>query len=116
VLTLVQAARRPAVILAAAVAAGCAVIYIVEAGAERTPPVTLADPCNPRAVPGSSGLAGAIQERVLAQLNQAACRIGVTREELALAVFDQDRARDFQEEHGVDPRTTIDLLSLLGSG
>ena len=53
---------------------------------------------------------------MLSQLNQSACRIGVTREELALAIFDADRARDFQAEHGVDPRSTIDLLSLLGGG
>jgi MFS family permease len=113
-LILVSAARRPALALAAAVAAGCAVIYAVEAGNRAPPPVTLADPCAPRAVPGASGLAGEIQTRVLAQLNQAACRLNVTREELALAVFDGDRARAFEAEHGVDPRTTIDLLSLLG--
>lgn len=113
-LVLVRAARRPAIALALVVAAGCAVIYAVEADSEAPPPVTLADPCNPRAVPGSSGLAGAIQERVLQELNQAACRIGASREELALAVFDQDRARDFEAEHGVDPRSTINLLSLIG--
>jgi MFS family permease len=113
-LTLFTAARRPAIALAAALAAGCVTVYVVQADAEAPPPVTLADPCDPRAVPGASGLAGAIQERVLGQLNGAACRIGVTREELALAVFDRDRAQDFQDEHGVDPRTTIDLLSLIG--
>ena len=113
-LTLLTAARRPAIALAAAVAVGCAVIYVVERGEKAPPAVTLADPCNPRAVPGTSGIAGAIQERVLSQLNQSACRIGVTREELALAIFDAGRARDFQAEHGVDPRSAIDLLSLLG--
>ena len=115
-LTLLTAARRPAIALAAAVAVGCAVIYVVERGEQAPPAVTLADPCNPRVVPGTSGIAGAIQDRVLSQLNRSACRIGVTREELALAIFDAGRARDFQAEHGVDPRSTIDLLSLLGGG
>ncbi|MDA0181435.1 hypothetical protein OJ997_14115, partial [Solirubrobacter phytolaccae] len=106
--------RRPAILLAAAVAAGCAVVYATEANDESAPKVTLADPCDPRAVPGSSGLAGEIQARVLNELNEAACKVGVSREELALAVFDESRARDFEAEHGVDPRTTINLLSLLG--
>ncbi|MBE2319194.1 MFS transporter [Solirubrobacter sp. CPCC 204708] len=115
-LVLIPHVRRPAMALAAALAAGCAVVYVVEGDAEAPPAVALADPCNPPAVPGASGLAGALQERVLAQLNQAACRLEVTREELALAIFDADRAQEFEAEHGVDPRGTIDLLSLLGGG
>jgi len=106
--------RRPAILLAAAVAVGAAVVYFTESRSDRTPTVTLADPCNPRAVPGSSGLSGEIQARVLAELNEAACKVGVSREELALAIFDEGRARDFEAEHGVDPRSTINLLSLIG--
>ena len=106
--------RRPPILLAAAVAAGCVVIYATETPADKPPAVTLADPCDPREVPGTSGLAGAIQARVLQTLNQTACRLGVSREELALALFDSDRAADFEREHGVDPRRTVNLLSLLG--
>lgn len=106
--------RRPAILLAAAVAVGAAVVYATEARSDRTPSVTLADPCDPREVPGASGLSGEIQARVLAQLNEAACKVGVSREELALAIFDEGRAADFEREHGVDPRSTINLLSLLG--
>ncbi len=46
----------------------------------------------------------------------AACKLHVAREELALAIFDADRAKTFEEDHGVDPRSTISLLSLLGGG
>lgn len=106
--------RRPAILLAAAVAVGAAVVYATEARSDRTPSVTLADPCDPREVPGASGLSGEIQARVLAQLNEAACKVGVSREALALAIFDEGRAADFEREHGVDPRSTINLLSLLG--
>jgi hypothetical protein len=113
-LTLSAAVRRPAIALAAALAAGCATVFIVQARTEAPPPVTLADPCRPRTVPGSDGLAGAIQDRVLSALNRSACEVGVTREELALAIFDSDRAQAFRAEHGVDPRSTINLLSLLG--
>ena len=67
-------------------------VYAVEHDAEKPPPVTLADPCQPREVPSTGGLAGAIQEQALKQLDSAACKLGVPREELALAIFDADRA------------------------
>ena len=47
-------------------------------------------------------------------LDDAACKAGSTREELALALFNRTRAREFEERYGVDPRSTIPLLSLLG--
>jgi MFS family permease len=106
--------RRPAVWLATAVAAGCVAVYAVQAESEAPPAVALADPCRPRAVPQTGGISGAIQAQALQQLNQAACRLGSTREELALAVFDTERAREFEERYGVDPRSTIGLLRLLG--
>ena len=113
---LISAWRRPAIWLAAAAAAGAVVVYAVEHDAEKPPPVTLADPCQPRDVPSTGGIAGAIQEQALKQLDSAACKLNVSREELALAIFDADRAKTFQEDHGVDPRSTISLLSLLGGG
>jgi MFS family permease len=106
--------RRPAVWLAAAAAAGCVVVYAVEAGRRAPPEVALADPCRPRALPESDGITGALQQQALQELDRAACRVGSTREELALALFDAGRAREFEERYGVDPRTTIPLLSLLG--
>jgi hypothetical protein len=111
---LVPGWRRPALALAAAVAAGCVVVYAAEAHGKAPPPVTLQDPCQPRPLPDSGGVTGALQREALKQLNQAACRLGVSREELALAIFDADRAAKFQSEHGVNPRSVIGLLSLLG--
>ena len=67
-------------------------------------------------MPQTGGITGAIQAQALRQLNEAACRLGSTREELALAVFDTARAREFEEKYGVDPRSTIGLLRLLGGG
>jgi hypothetical protein len=37
-----------------------------------------------------------------------------TREELALALFDADRARDFEAKYRTNPRDAVPLLSLLG--
>jgi hypothetical protein len=108
--------RTPAFWLAPAAAAGCAVVFAVEHDAEAPPPVALADPCRPRDLPSSGGIAGAIQQQALEQLDQAACRLKVPREELARAIFDTDRARKFEDEHGVDPRSVLSILSLLGGG
>ena len=47
-------------------------------------------------------------------LDQGACQLGTSREELALALFDPERAKQFERDHGVDPRSAGALLSLLG--
>jgi hypothetical protein len=67
-----------------------------------------------RPLPQSGGITGAIQQEALRMLDEAACKAGSTREELALALFNRTRAREFEERYGVDPRSTIPLLSLLG--
>ena len=94
---LVTAWRRPAIWLAAAAAAGCAVVFAVEQDAEAPPPVVARRPVQPaRRSRAPAGIAGAIQQQALKQLDQAACRLGVPREELALAIFDADRAQKFE--------------------
>jgi hypothetical protein len=76
--------------------------------------VVIADPCTPRAVPATGGFAGFVQDAALAALDRAACRFGSSREELALALADEDAARAFKADYGVDPRTATGLLDLLG--
>ena len=111
---LIGAWRRPAIWLAAAASAGAIVVYAVEHDAEKPPPVTLRDPCLERAIPSTGGLAGTIQQTALKELDQAACKVGSTREELALAIFDADRAKRFEQEYGTNPRGLLSILSLLG--
>jgi hypothetical protein len=59
------------------------------------------------------GLEGLLQGGALALLDEAACRLGSSREELALALVDDTRARAFEKRHGVDPRSVGDLVSKL---
>jgi hypothetical protein len=40
--------------------------------------------------------------------------VGTSREEFALALFDPKRAKQFERDHGVNPRSANGLLSLLG--
>ncbi len=77
-------------------------------------PVVIADPCAPRALPGTGGIDGFVQDAALSALDRAACEYGSSREELALAMADEDHARAYRRAHGVDPRSTDGILDLLG--
>jgi MFS family permease len=73
-------------------------------------PVVIADPCEPRELPEAGGLGGLVQDAVLVSLDRAACRFGSSREELVLALADEELAREYEAEHGVDPRSAVGLL------
>jgi hypothetical protein len=76
--------------------------------------VSIADPCARRELPGTGGIDGFVQDAALAALDRAACRFGSSREELALALADEDEARAYRAAYGVDPRSTDGLLDILG--
>src|SRR5829696_1607376 len=76
--------------------------------------VAIADPCAQRELPGTGGIDGFVQDAALAALDRAACRFGSSREELALALADEDEARAYRAAYGVDPRSTDGLLDILG--
>jgi len=73
-------------------------------------PVEIADPCEDRELPGTGGIGGVVQDVALAGLDRAACEFGSSREELAIALVDDDAAATYEEEHGVDPRSVDDLV------
>ena len=73
-------------------------------------PVQIADPCDPRDLPSTGGLQGALQDAALLALDRAACRFGSSREELALALVDDQARDDYRREYGVDPRSVGGLL------
>ncbi len=75
-------------------------------------PVRIADPCRPRTLPHTGGIDGALQDAALRALDRAACRYGSSREELALALVDDNARAVFKRKHGVDPR---DIGGLLGA-
>jgi MFS family permease len=71
-------------------------------------PVAIEDPCEERELPGTGGIEGILQDVALIGLDRAACEFGSSREELAIALVDDDAATAYEAEHGVDPRS-IDL-------
>jgi hypothetical protein len=110
-----RAGRARTLALAVAVAAlALPALHVVARAGLEPEPVTIADPCRPRELPDTGGIDGFFQDAALAALDRAACRFGSTREELALALADEDDARAFERAHGVDPRSTEGLLDVLG--
>src|SRR4051794_23526927 len=111
---LLPRAVRAGVGAAALLSALVVAAYAVEADRRAPPEVVLEDPCDPRPPPPASGLQGALQAQVLKALDRAACRAGSTREELALAIADPKRADAYQRRYGLNPRSVLGVLSLLG--
>jgi MFS family permease len=117
-LLLLAGARRAVLVVAGVVAAGTPLAYaaLYSSTAPRPPPIL--DPCTAkRTPPQTGGVGGRLQEQALAFLDRAACRLGSSREELVLALADEDDAKRFQREHGANPRTLRGVLqALLGGG
>jgi hypothetical protein len=76
-------------------------------------PVHLQDPCEHRDLPGAGGIGGFLQDRALELLDSTACRLHASREELVLALADDQDRRRFEDRHGVDPRSLPSLLGAL---
>lgn len=108
--------RPPGWVVGAAVAAAVVVgVQVTRFDALRPAKVAIADPCRPRALPSTGGtITGALQDRALRSLDTNACRLGASREELVLALADEQDARRFQRDHGVDPRSVSGILGILG--
>jgi MFS family permease len=73
-------------------------------------PVEIADPCEDRERRSVGGVEGAAEGVALGALDRAACEFGSSREELVLALFDDESRRAYQREYGVDPRSMQELL------
>jgi hypothetical protein len=78
------------------------VVPYLALGGGRFEPTPVADPCGARERPDVDGLAGALEGIALAALDGVACELGVTREELVLALRSEESLADFSEEQGID--------------
>jgi MFS family permease len=109
------AVARPAIAAAAVAAALAGASYGVAFADSERETVAIGDPCEDRDLPESGGITGEIQQISLAALDRAACDLGSGREELLLALFDDRLQDEFEEEHGVNPRSpTVLGPALLG--
>ncbi|MDO8184857.1 MFS transporter [Conexibacter sp. JD483] len=85
-------------------------VYAVAHGSIAPEPVKIQNPCDDRDLPDSGGITGFLQDRALEVIDAGACRLRVSREELVMALADEDAAKQFERKHGVDPRSVTSLL------
>jgi predicted MFS family arabinose efflux permease len=105
--------RRPAIAAGVAAAALLAPAgYALAAETARPEPVRIEDPCEDRELPDSGGAGGLIQDAALVALDHVACRAGSSREELVIALVDDESAQKYEDRYGVDPRSALDLLEV----
>ncbi len=94
--------RRSLLALGAAIAVSGALVALYAAlggGSYAPPPV--ADPCQPRPWRSPDGTAEAIEQIVLSTADGAACTLGVSREELVLALGGEARLDAFARSNGI---------------
>jgi hypothetical protein len=80
--------------------AAVVVPYLALGGASFEP-TPVADPCAPRDWRDPGGLQDLLEQIALSALDGAACELGVTREELVLAIRDEESLEEFSDAHGI---------------
>jgi len=94
--------RRSAVVIVGAVAVAASLVLAYAAlGGGRYAPTPSADPCAPRTLPNAGGLDGALEHIALSTADGAACDLGVSREELVLALGSEDDLDRFSQKHDI---------------
>ena len=80
---------------------------------ERPRPAEIANPCKKRDLPGAGGITGFFQDQALKLLDRSACNLHVSREELVLALADDQERKAFEKAHGTDPRSVGGIVTAL---
>jgi len=101
--------RRAAPLLVAIAAVAAVVVPYLALGGTSYEPTAVADPCVRREWRDPGDLQAVLEQIVLSALDGAACELGVTREELVLAVRDEASLEAFAAEHGLS-RTDAERL------
>lgn len=93
--------RRAAPLLVAVAAVAAVVVPYLALGGTSFEPTPVADPCVKREWRDPGDLQAVLEQIVLSAFDGAACELGVSREELVLAMRDEASLEAFAEEHGL---------------
>jgi hypothetical protein len=77
------------------------VVAYLAAGGSSYEPTPVADPCQPREWREPQGVEASAQQFALSALDGAACELGVSREELAVALATPESRHRFADAHGI---------------
>jgi MFS family permease len=89
------------VLLGALAAAATVLVPYLALGGASYEPTPVADPCVERDRPDPGGLQDVLEQVALTALDGTACELGVAREDLVLALRDEDALDEFADEHGI---------------
>ena len=92
--------RALPIFVALGLVAAVVVPYLALGGATYEP-TPVADPCAIRDWRDPGSVSEALEQVALSALDGAACELGVAREDLVLALRDEDALDTFAEEHGI---------------
>jgi hypothetical protein len=92
-----------------AAAAALVLAYLALGGASYAP-AHVADPCQTRSWRGPSGLEAVAEQIALSALDGAACKLGVSREDVVLAFASRDSLARFAREHGISEQELEELV------
>jgi hypothetical protein len=104
---------RSVLALVASVALSMTLVGTYAALGESTPASPIVDPCAPREWRPTSGVEAAIEQIVLSTADGAACELGVSREELLLALGSGPDIDAFAAKHDI---TRADAESAIREG
>jgi hypothetical protein len=93
--------RRALPLLVAVGLVAAVVLPYLALGGASFEPTPVADPCATREWRDPGDLGEALEQIVLSALDGAACELGVSREDLVLAVRNEEALDDFADEHGI---------------
>jgi hypothetical protein len=93
--------KRGAPLLLAVGAVAAVLVPYLALGGGSYQPTPVADPCVQRERRDPGSLQAVLEQVVLSALDGAACELGVSREELVLAVRDEAALDAFADEHGL---------------
>jgi hypothetical protein len=85
----------------ALLAVACVVAPYLALGGASYEPTPVADPCVRREWRDPGGFQAVLEQIALSAFDGAACELGVSREDLVLAVSDEESLEDFADEHGI---------------
>jgi len=94
--------RRALPLLAAVGLVAAVVVPYLALGGGSFEPTPVADPCERRDRPVAEGLGETIERIALAAVDGVACELGVSREDLVLALRSEDTLAAFSGEQGID--------------
>ena len=102
--------KRLAPLLLSIALVAVVVIPYIALGGGTFEPTPVADPCQPRDRAEAEGLGETIERIALQAVDHVACELGVSREELVLALRSEDAFDRFTSENGIDRGKAEDAI------